>query len=76
MATGYASARLMGYLSMFYWRSIVHSGQMKSHVHLLMGGYAIESLVVTWIAVMTCSRMHHWLLRDKPLDEEVEEGLA
>lgn len=30
----------------------------------------------TWISVAACSRMHDWLLRNKPLDEETEEGLA
>jgi hypothetical protein len=72
VVTGYAGNRLMGYLSMFGLRLLLHSGHK---IHFLLLGVVV-SFIVTWITVMACSHMHHWLLRDKPFDEKVEEGMA
>lgn len=81
VATGFGSFVLATYWSMRYARMVNFvsgpMGKMEWQDHASVRWMlVIMSFIVTWIATTACSRMHYWLLRDKPVDEEAEEGMA
>lgn len=73
LATGWVGDRLMEYPSRFGFRHLL--GHSRQNLYLPLIGTGV-SLIVFWITVMACSRLHHKLLGDKPLDKEAEEGVA
>lgn len=78
VTTGFASYVLRAYLTIRYMRFVYFGpmGDRELHAHssVMWLGFFM-TLVTTWMTTAACSRMHHWLIRDKPLDEETE-GLA
>jgi hypothetical protein len=79
VATGFGGFLLTAYLDARYTRFIysgpIGSKELQEHPSVVWLGFCMM-FITTWLVTTACSHMHHWLLRDKLLDEEVEEGVA
>lgn len=79
VVTGFGAYVLTAYLVARYMRFVyfgpMGDKELQEHPSVMWLGFCMM-FITTWMVTTACSRMHHWLLRNKPLDEEIEEGVA